>query len=70
MIKLYARHTLYRVPIMERMRDGTNFLSLVWSEIASKVVEMAVHVYELTPEQAVALRAAFLRRIQYGVRPT
>jgi hypothetical protein len=45
----------------ERMRDGTNFISLLWSEIASKVVEKAVHVYELSSEQAAALRSAFRR---------
>jgi len=52
-----------------RMRSGTNFLAVLWSEVALKVVETAVHVYELTPEQAVALRKAF-GRLQYDARGT
>jgi hypothetical protein len=44
-----------------RMRDGTDFIALIWSEIAAKVIEKSVHVYGLTPEQGAALRKAFRR---------
>jgi hypothetical protein len=46
----------------ERLRLGTNFIELVWSEIARKIVEKAIEVYELSAEQAAALRKAFLAR--------
>lgn len=46
----------------ERMRIGMNVIELVWSEVARKVVEKAIEVYELTAEQGVALRKAFLSR--------
>lgn len=49
------------------MRDGKIFLSCVWEDIARRVVETAVRVYELSPEQAAALRTAFLCRVQYSV---
>ena len=46
----------------ERLRLGLNFIELVWSDMARKVVEKAVEVYELTGEQAAAVRKAFLSR--------
>ena len=51
----------------ERVSKGVKFLALIWSEIATKVVEEAVRVYELSPDQGSALREAFLRRVQYDV---
>jgi hypothetical protein len=52
-----------------RLKEGADFLALVWSEIAAKVVETAVRIYELSPEQATALRKAFLDRVQYEIEP-
>jgi hypothetical protein len=50
-----------------RIRDGQKFLTAVWRRVAERVVEEAVRVYHLSPEQAVALRSAFVTRVQYGV---
>jgi len=41
----------------------------MWSEIVDKVVEAAVRVYELTPEQGEALRKAF-QRVNYIIEET
>lgn len=46
----------------ERLRLGTNCIELIWSEIARKIVEKAVEVYQLDGEQAIAVRKAFLSR--------
>ena len=53
----------------KRMRDGANFLGSVWEDVARRIVELAVQVYELSTEQAAALRTAFLRRTPYLVQP-
>ena len=45
----------------QRMREGTNFIALLWSEISDKVIQAAVRVYDLSPEQEVALKRAFRR---------
>ena len=44
------------------MRVGMNVIELVWSEMARKIVEKAIVVYGLTPQQGVALRKVFLSR--------
>lgn len=53
----------------KRMRDGANFLGAVWEDVARRIVELAIQVYELSPEVAEALRTAFLRRTPYLVQP-
>lgn len=50
-----------------RMQEGRMFLSIVWQNLAEKVVERAIAVYGLDAKQAAALRVAFLQRIVYGV---
>ena len=50
-----------------RMTAGQRFLATMWSEIASRVIEISIGVYQLSPEQAAALRTAFLRRVQFEV---
>jgi hypothetical protein len=48
----------------ERLRDGANFIELVWEQMRDSIIEMAVHVYELSSEQAVALRKSFRKRYE------
>ena len=50
-------------------RAETITLSFMWFTVAQSVVDKAIEVYKCTPEQAVALRKAFLRPNDYVVRP-
>ena len=43
----------------KRLRDGETFIQLVWEQIRDKVIETAVRIYELSPQQAAALKKAF-----------
>ena len=49
-------------PNQERLRLGMNFIDGVWSEMALKIVEKAIEIYQLSSEEAGALHAAFIRR--------
>jgi len=49
------------------LRCGTSILSVAWFQIAQKIVEKAVRIYELDEEQAAALKKVFLRVNDYGV---
>jgi hypothetical protein len=40
---------------------GTALLSFVWFEVAKNIVKRAIEVYDLTEEQAAAIRTVFLR---------
>jgi hypothetical protein len=48
----------------ERMRAGEDFIQIVWEQIRDNVIETAVRIYELSFEQAVALRKIFRKRYQ------
>jgi hypothetical protein len=49
-------------PNEERLRLGINVIELIWSEMARKIVEQAIVIYDLGVDQAAALRKAFLSR--------
>jgi hypothetical protein len=49
-----------------RLKDGKNLLLILWKTIAEKVIQEAIRVYELSPEQAAAIKAAF-GRVPYSV---
>jgi hypothetical protein len=48
-------------------RCGRSILSLTWFQVAQKVVEKAIEIYELNEEQAAAIKQVFLRPNDYGV---
>ena len=49
------------------VEQGRILLSFIWYEVARRVVEKAIQVYELTPEQAAAVNKVFLRPGDYTV---
>jgi hypothetical protein len=53
------------MPPSERIEIGLRFWSLVWLNVAERVIDTACKVYELEPEQQAALRKAFLRAGDY-----
>lgn len=50
-----------------RIRQGSAILSVVWFEVAKRVVETAIRIYEVDSEQASALKRVFLRPGDYTV---
>ena len=61
--------TIAGTPNAMRCKEGADFLSVIWATIAEEVVETAVRIYELSPEQAAALRESFLRGVTFAVEP-
>jgi len=57
------------MPDADPVAQGTILLSFVWYEVARRVVEKAIQVYELSPEQATAVKKVFLRPGDYTVVP-
>jgi len=50
------------------MDEGKIMLSFVWFEVAKRVVQRAIEIYELTPEQAAAIKKVFLRPNDYIIQ--
>jgi hypothetical protein len=50
------------------MDEGKIILSFVWFEVAKRVVQRAIEIYELTPEQAAAITKVFLRPNDYIIQ--
>ena len=51
----------------EHFRRGNSLLSFAWYQIATRIVERAIRIYDLGDEQAEALRKVFLRPNDYIV---
>jgi hypothetical protein len=52
---------------MDQSEVGLNYLRIVWFLLAQKLVEKAVEVYNLDPEQANALRKVYLKPNHYYI---
>ena len=46
---------------------GACVLGLVWETIAKKVVDLAIEIYNATPEQAAAMKLVFLASGTYTI---
>jgi len=51
----------------QHFRHGNSLLSFAWYQIATRIVERAIRIYDLGDEQAEALRKVFLRPNDYIV---
>jgi len=49
------------------IQEGVDILEGVWYFTAVSIVEMAIQVYKLDTEQAIALREVFLKQNNYYV---
>jgi len=49
------------------VRLGAGVLGLVWETVAKKVIDLAIEIYNATPEQAAAMKIVFLARGTYGI---
>ena len=50
------------------LEAGTRFLETLWYAYASRIVDKAIVVYQLSDEKAAELRQKFARRGDYSVR--
>ena len=46
---------------------GSGCLGIIWENIATRIVNEAIRVYNATPEQAAALKEAFIRKGVYRI---
>jgi hypothetical protein len=46
---------------------GAGVLGLVWETVAKKVIDLAIEIYNATPEQAAAIKLLFLASGTYQI---
>jgi hypothetical protein len=51
----------------QTIQYGAGCLGLIWENVAKKIVDEAIRIYQLSPEQAEALKAVYLKRGTYAV---
>ena len=62
-----AATSLASIKMNQHFRHGNSLLSFAWYQIATRIVERAIRIYDLGDEQAEALRKVFLRPNDYIV---
>lgn len=50
-----------------RVDDGVEMIQSIWYGVAIQIVNMAIRIYKLNPEQAKALKEVYLRPNDYRV---
>jgi hypothetical protein len=50
-----------------RVNEGLEMIQSIWYGVAIQIVNMAIRVYNLNPEQAKALKEVYLRPNDYRV---
>lgn len=55
---------------MDPLEAGTRFIETLWYSLACRIVERAIHIYNLSEEKGNELKAKFLKRGDYQVRDT
>ena len=51
-----------------RIAEGAEIVQSMWYGLAIQIVNMAIRIYNLNPEQAKALKDIYLRPNDYSVR--
>ena len=54
---------------IDRVEFGQKMLSMMWRNMVERVVQKAIDVYDLDPDQSAALRKAFLFTTMGNVVP-
>lgn len=63
-------HRVHAASMDSYVEDGRFFLETVWLRVAFEVIETAIRVYKLEPDEANALREVFGQPRLYSVRLT
>lgn len=54
----------------QEVEEGVSLIESTWYLLAVKLVELAIQVYKVPPEEAKALKDVFLKQNEYYVRLT
>lgn len=52
---------------IQEVEEGVSLIESTWYLLAVKIVDLAIHVYKVPPEEAKALKDVFLKQNEYFV---